>query len=311
MLAWPKREPRGAVDRAHLDPRRVLPDRLPPAPLAEGEVVEPEREEDEDGDDHRRVALERGAHDHPGVDPEVEDHPAGVVDQRGEQPPAQARVEGISHSRDAPRSGRARRCRRPPPSRSISSGRMPAARAPATSSSLVSPTCSASAASQPASSRATAKIPGSGLREPASAEVTVPSSSSSSPHRSSTRGSEQSQLETDDQPQAAVPQAGRAPARRRGRPRSGPPRPARRPLTSTPSSLGDQRGAALAQLRERLLVAPLVRVLPVVVHLGPHRGDQPLVADLGGNPLAQGDPGRLELDQRSEGIEEDGAGPSR
>ena len=51
-----------------------------------------------------------------------------------------------------------------------------------------------------------------------------------------------------------------------------------------------------------------MRVLAVVGHLGLHRGDQLLVADLLGHPLAQADPWRLQLDQGPECIKKYSAG---
>ena len=188
-------------------------------------------------------------------------------------------------------------------SRSISSTGMPAARAPSPSSSGVSPTCSASPGSHPASSRAEPKIPGSGLRWPASAEETTPSNIPASPQRSSTRPSEQSQLETTTSfsPRSRRPREGRLGV--------GIGAEADRVDELVHRELDPELGREIssAQRSRRSasdsLVAPLVGVLLVVGHLLAHRRDQGLVARPLRHGAAQGDPGRLQLDQRPECIQ--------
>src|SRR4051812_11409427 len=72
--------------------------------------------------------------------------------------------------------------------------------------------------------------------------------------------------------------------------------------------LRDERGAAVAKVRQGGVVAPLVSVIAVVGHLRAHRVLEPFVAHLGWDVRAQREPGRLQLDQGAEGVEEDSAG---
>jgi len=58
------------------------------------------------------------------------------------------------------------------------------------------------------------------------------------------------------------------------------------------------------------LVAPLVTVLLVVGHLSANRAEQGLLGNLGAELVGEVRPGRLEVDQGAEGVEEDRHGRS-
>ncbi len=113
------------------------------------------------------------------------------------------------------------------------------------------------------------KIAGSGLRTPTPAEVTTPSSAPPSPQRASTSGSDTSQFDTQTSLRPEPAKLGQ----RRRRVVEGPEadRGHHRLDRDLASELArEHRGAAGAQLRQRVGVASLVAVLPVVGHLGAH-----------------------------------------
>ena len=221
--------------------------------------------------------------------------------------PPEARVVRLRHLRDARSISLSEEMSPPTPVAVDQQGadaRPP--RAPATSSSGVSPTCSASSGPQPGELERRREDRRVGLARAGHGRAHRPVEQPAEPAALQHPGKRAVPVGDGDQPLASVPQLAQ------GRHGVGIGAEADRldqlvdgDLDAEP--LRDERGAALAQVGERGLVPPLVRVVAVVGHLGAERRREPLVAHLVRNAVAQGEPGRLELDQGAERVEKHSA----